>query len=249
MPQQAQDLAAELGFESEEGTLLVSREILQDGRNLCRVGGRPASVSILKTLETLLVNIHGQNDGMQLLDERSHIDYLDAFGGYEDQLAEYYAQYQSLLSLRRQIKQKIERGEQLRQRADFLQYQLAELESADLKPGEYEALNERRMLLANVEKIATGVMEAKLALYGDEDQPGVTELLTGVEARLRGCESWSEEIPRVLRPGRRAAGPFPGAGARYRRFFQLHRLYAGRIGRHRRTAGHHWAADEKIWAG
>ena len=140
------------------------------------------------------MNIHGQNDGAQLLDERSHIDYLDAFGGYEDQLAEYYAQYQSLLSLRRQIKQKIERGEQLRQRADFLQYQLAELESADLKPGEYEALNERRMLLANVEKIATGVMEAKLALYGDEDQPGVTELLTGVEARLRSCESWSEEI-------------------------------------------------------
>lgn len=194
LPQQAQDLAAELGFESEEGTLLVSREILQDGRNLCRVGGRPASVSILKTLGALLVNIHGQNDGAQLLDERSHIDYLDAFGGYEDQLAEYYAQYQSLLSLRRQIKQKIERGEQLRQRADFLQYQLAELESADLKPGEYEALNERRMLLANVEKIATGVMEAKLALYGDEDQPGVTELLTGVEARLRSCESWSEEI-------------------------------------------------------
>lgn len=186
--------AAEMGFESEDDTLLVSREIMQDGRNVCRVNGKLASVTILKMLGGILVNIHGQNDGMQLLDDASHIDYLDAFGSYGALLEEYYGEYHALLALRRQIKDKIARNEQLRQRAELLRFQNEELQAAGLKQGEYAALNERRLLLANVEKIATGVMEAKIALYGTDDDPGVTSLLIGVEERLRGCESWSEEI-------------------------------------------------------
>lgn len=186
--------AAEMGFESEDDTLLVSREIMQDGRNVCRVNGKPASVSILKMLGNVLVNIHGQNDGMQLLDDASHIDYLDAFGTYGPLLEEYYGEYHELLAMRRQIKEKIAHNAQLRQRADLLRFQNEELQAAGLQVGEYAALNERRLLLANVEKIATGVMEAKAALYGTDDDPGVTTLLTDVEERLRSCESWSEEI-------------------------------------------------------
>ena len=70
--------AEELGFPPEDDTLLISREIVQDGRNTCRINGRPASVSILRQLGETLVNIHGQNAGIALLDENSHMDYLDS---------------------------------------------------------------------------------------------------------------------------------------------------------------------------
>lgn len=186
--------AADLGFSCEDDTLLVSREIGQDGRNTCRVNGRPASVGVLKALGEALINIHGQNDGMALLSDDSHIDYLDAFGGYQQQLEEYYQQYRRLLALRRQIKEKIEHNEQLRRQADLLQFQHQELEAAGLIAGEYAALSEKRLLLANAERLANSLAEAKTALYGDDEAPGVVGLLTIAEARLRECESWSGEL-------------------------------------------------------
>lgn len=186
--------AADLGFACEDDSLLVSREIGQDGRNTCRVNGRPASVGVLKALGEALINIHGQNDGMALLSDDSHIDYLDAFGGYQEELQQYYREYRSLLALRRQIKEKAERNEELRRQADLLQFQHQELEAAGLTAGEYAALSEKRLLLANVEKTAANMAEAKTALYGDDEAPGVVGLLTIAEARLRECESWSGQL-------------------------------------------------------
>ena len=186
--------AADLGFACEDDSLLVSREISLDGRNTCRVNGRPASVGVLKALGEALINIHGQNDGMALLSDDSHIDYLDAFGGYQAELQQYYREYRNLLALRRQIKEKAERNEELRRQADLLQFQHQELEAAGLTAGEYAALSEKRLLLANVEKTAANMAEAKIALYGDDEALGVVGLLTIAEARLRECENWSGEL-------------------------------------------------------
>ena len=145
--------AEELGFPPEDDTLLISREIVQDGRNTCRINGRPASVSILRQLGETLVNIHGQNAGIALLDENSHMDYLDSFGGYQDVLEEYYAQYRQLLELRRSIKEKMKQNALLQQREDLLRFRWEEIKSAALQPGEYERLRQRRLLLGNQENI------------------------------------------------------------------------------------------------
>ena len=77
----APELTEELGIQPEaDGTLLLQREIQTDGKNVCRVNGRPVTVGQLRALGARLLNIHGQHDGQQLLDERCHLEYLDGFG-------------------------------------------------------------------------------------------------------------------------------------------------------------------------
>lgn len=81
-------LGEDLGI-AWEGELLLQREIHGDGKNVCRVNGRPVTVTQLRTLGSRLLNIHGQHDGQQLLDEEQHLLYLDSFGRTEQLLAEY----------------------------------------------------------------------------------------------------------------------------------------------------------------
>ncbi|RHO57561.1 DNA repair protein RecN [Ruminococcaceae bacterium AM07-15] len=186
--------AEELGFPPEDDTLLISREIVQDGRNTCRINGRPASVSILRQLGETLVNIHGQNAGIALLDENSHMDYLDSFGGYQDVLEEYYAQYRKLLELRRSIKEKMKQNALLQQREDLLRFRWEEIRSAALQPGEYERLRQRRLLLGNQEKISRSLLAAVTALSGNDEETGAIGLVSQAEERFRTCAKWSSEI-------------------------------------------------------
>lgn len=186
--------AEELGFLPEDDTLLISREIVQDGRNTCRINGRPASVSILRQLGEILVNIHGQNAGIALLDENSHMDYLDSFGGYQEVLEEYYTQYRKLLDLRRSIKEKMKQNALLQQREDLLRFRWEEIKSAALQPGEYERLRQRRLLLGNQEKISRSLLMAVTALSGNDEETGAIGLVSQAEERFRTCAKWSSEI-------------------------------------------------------
>lgn len=146
-------LAEELGIAPEvDGTLLLQREIHSDGKNVCRVNGRPVTVSQLKALGGRLLNIHGQHDGQALLDEEQHLVYLDGFGKTEDLITAILKSINALQKSSgryrplRWTKRKKER------RVDTLRYQLEELRRAKLRPGEEEELNNRRGLLRNAEK-------------------------------------------------------------------------------------------------
>ena len=124
----------------EDGNLLLSREIHKDGRSFCRVGGRPVPVSALRTLGNQLLNIHGQHDGQQLLNEAYHLSYLDRFAGTAPLLQQYRKYYDEMAALRREISSlRMDEAEKSR-RMDTLRYQIDELERAQLKPGEQEAL-------------------------------------------------------------------------------------------------------------
>lgn len=114
----------------------MQREIHGDGKNVCRVNGRPVTVTQLRTLGSRLLNIHGQHDGQQLLDEEQHLLYLDSFGRTEQLLAEYREKYQAMAALRRQMQAlEMDEAEKAR-RVDTLTYQLQELERAKLRSGE-----------------------------------------------------------------------------------------------------------------
>ena len=156
----------------EDGSLILRREIHPDGKNTCRLGGRLLTVSQLKALGSQLVNIHGQHDGQQLLDERCHLSYLDSFGGTADELEAYQRAYSALTEIRREMDAlRMDEAERAR-RIDSLNYQIAELERAQLKAGEEAALTERRTLLRNAGKLIEAVERACFALSGDEDQDG-----------------------------------------------------------------------------
>ena len=176
-------LCEELGVAPDEnGDLMLQREIGADGKNVCRVGGRP--VSQLRTLGSRLVNIHGQHDGQQLLDEEQHLAYLDSFGKVDGLLKTYTDKYNTLTDIRRKMNAlQMDEAEKAR-RMDTLQYQINELERAKLKSGEEEELQSRRNLLRNAEKFISAVSGADYALNGGEDGSGVLNLLRQAQDAL-----------------------------------------------------------------
>ena len=163
---------------------VISREVYLDGKNICRVNGTLVSVSILRKLGIQLINIHGQHDSASLFDEENHLAFLDAFADNES-LREYYGEkYAAVARLRKEIDSlTMDESEKLR-RMETLKYQIAEIEKAELEPGEDEALEERRKLLQNAEKLSSGLNEAAQCLYGGDDTDGASGLMAQAEYAL-----------------------------------------------------------------
>ena len=169
----------------ENGEVLVQREIQSDGRNNCRVNGRLLTVSQLRELGRQLLNIHGQHDGQQLLDPACHLDYLDRFAGTGQMLTSFQSAYEALRSVRQEMEAlRMDEGEKSR-RIDSLNFQIGELERADLKSGEEALLQARRKVLRNAGKLIDAVERAHQALSGDEDAEGAVSLLMTAEEALQ----------------------------------------------------------------
>lgn len=183
----APELTEELGIQPEaDGTLLLQREIQTDGKNVCRVNGRPVTVGQLRALGAQLLNIHGQHDGQQLLDEEQHIVYLDSFGRTESLINTYAEKYKGFTDIRRQIGAlQMDEAEKAR-RVDTLQYQIEELRRAKLKSGEEEELTARRGMLRNAEKFLDAVAGADYALNGDDSGGGALSALRQAQDALGG---------------------------------------------------------------
>lgn len=184
----------ENGFSIGREELLLQRELQGDGRNVCRVDGRLVTVAQLRELGRQLLNIHGQHDGQQLLDPASHLGYLDRFGRHERLLEEYQAAYRSWHELRRRIAAlQMDEAERSR-RVDTLNYQIRELERAELHPGEDEELDARRTLLRSAGKLMEAVRTAEFALSGDEDSAGACALVADAEGAVQSVSSISTEL-------------------------------------------------------
>ena len=178
----------------ENGELLLQRELYPDGKNVCRVSGRLLTVTQLRNLGKQLLDIHGQHEGQLLLDEDRHLEYLDRFGALEEQLADFRISYEAVAALRREISSlQMDEAERER-RIDSLNYQIAELERADLKAGEEENLLARRDLLRNAEKLIDAVESAYYALYGDDNSEGAVALIGDAEYALNGVRRVNDEL-------------------------------------------------------
>ena len=123
----------------------------------------------LKELAALLVDIHGQNDGRQLMDERRHMAYLDSFGELQPELEAYRKEYRQYRTLRKELEQLNMDQVEKERLSESLRYQIAELERAELKAGEKDSLVARRDLLRNSEKLTEALDEALRLLYANED--------------------------------------------------------------------------------
>ncbi len=178
----------------EEGSLLLQRDISADGRNVCRINGRPVSVAQLRAIGSELLNIHGQHDGTQLLDEERHGEYLDRFGRTEGPLSAYRAAYDAMEALHRQMEAlRMDEAEKAR-RMDSLRFQIDELERAQLVPGEEETLLARRSLLRNGEKYLAALAGADCALSGGDEGGGAVSALRDAEEALYGVRTLSEDL-------------------------------------------------------
>ncbi len=149
--------------------IILQRRITADGKSSCRVCGTPVTVAQMKELAAFLVDIHGQNDGRQLMDERRHMEYLDRFGGLDPAIETYKTEYKKYTAIKKEIDQLSMDEIEKERLSDTLSYQINELERTELKEGEYDALVSRRDLLRNSEKLTEAIDEAISALYGGDD--------------------------------------------------------------------------------
>ena len=186
---------AETGLSPEEdGTLLLQRELYGDGRNACRVNGRPVTVAQLRRIGAGLLNIHGQHDGQQLLDEEQHLAYLDRFGRVDDALTRCAERYGTLRETRREIETlRMDEAEKAR-RVDMLRHQIDELERADLQEGEEEALLARRNILRSGEKFTAAIAKADLFLNGGDEGMGAVSAIREAENALHALHSLGDEF-------------------------------------------------------
>ena len=185
----------ELGFAPEDdGSLVIQREISSDSKSSCRVNGRPATVSALRELGPLLVNILGQHESYGLLSPENHIAYLDSMGIPADLSARYAAAFGEARRVRRELDSINLDEAQKARRTDLLSYEIAELEKADLKPGEQEELEHRRTVIRNSEKIASSVAAAKEILEGGEDAEGASAAIGEAASQLESAERYLPEL-------------------------------------------------------
>ena len=183
----------------EDGNLLLQREMTVDGKNTCRVNGRPLTVTQLRQIGAELLNIHGQHDGQQLLDEEQHGAYLDRFGRMDAPLAAYRKEYAAMAALREQIRTlQMDEAEKAR-RMDSLRFQINELERAELVPGEEEELNARRELLRNGEKYIAALSGADYCLNGDDSSTGAVTAIRDAEEALHGIRHLSPDLEELYK--------------------------------------------------
>ncbi len=149
-----------------DGNIIITREIYSNGRNMCKINGRLVTVTELKNFMSNYIEIHGQNDNQQLLDNRTHIKYLDSFSGEEilKLKKEYKEKYLKYNEIKRELRNNYGDEKEKQRKLDLLKYQLNEIQEADLKTGEEEKLEEKRKLIMNSEKIAKNLSEADEAI-------------------------------------------------------------------------------------
>ena len=178
--------------ESPDGSLLVSRVIGAD-RNVCKVNNALTNVTALRELGAELMSIHGQQDNRELLNNETHIGYIDAMASSENLVEEFKDLYDNLVSIKSQIRKLSGDKAEKARRIDILSYQIDEIEKAEINPGEWDKLKSRRTELQNFEKIQGGLYGAYTALSGDDSFHGAVELVSGAFRELSSVAQYSAE--------------------------------------------------------
>jgi DNA repair protein RecN (Recombination protein N) len=160
----------ELGIEASEGMIVLRRDILKSGKSVCRVNGKLVTLGILREIGQTLIDIHGQHEHQELMNQDHHIHLLDQYGEETifPALKEYQNLYKKYQNLHQQLKNLTENDQKLAHRLDLLQFQLNEILSSELEPGEDEKLNEEKHKISNYQKIYDAVRTAYYALHGDQ---------------------------------------------------------------------------------
>ncbi len=174
--------------------VMIQRDIYLDGRNTCRVNGTPVTVTILRKLGIQLINIHGQHDSASLFDENNHLRFLDDFAENSPLLETYAEKFAAVVALNKEIERfSMDEGEKLR-KLEMLKFQIAEIEKAELTAGEDEALEQRRKVLQNAEKLSDGLNSAVESLYGGDDTDGAISLISTAQRDIARLSRYTDSF-------------------------------------------------------
>lgn len=181
-------------------SLIISRELNKSGRTVCKINGRVSTIIMVKEISSLLIDIHGQHQHQSLLNPSKHIVLLDQFCTEEffklkHKLNEQYHEYKNIQNT---INQLIGDESQRQQKIDILQYQVNEIENANLKVDEEENLLQQRKILASTEKLSKGLEEINILLNGDEfNSDGVISQIGRIGTLLKDLSSIDSSLDEV----------------------------------------------------
>ena len=168
--------------EAIDGNIIVSREIYSNGRNSCKINGRLVTVTQLKEFMKNIIDIHGQNDNQTILDKSSHIGYLDSFAGCEitNIKKEYRELFEKYNSIKQELKANFGDDKEKQRKLDLLNYQLKEIEQANLKINEDVELEEQRKIMLYSEKIVENLTIA--------DETLSEQVIDGINTSIKALE-------------------------------------------------------------
>ena len=177
-----------MGIDSSDGELLISRKISASGKSSCKLNGSACTASMIREISSSLVNIHGQHDSQALLNPDYHYKFIDKFA--EDNnygLTEYKESFSELIKVRRRLKALTLDADAKDRQLELLNYEINELEGAEIKIGEREKLKSRRLLIQNSQNVISALNAVSAALSGDDE-------ISGVETALKSCEKEIESV-------------------------------------------------------
>lgn len=204
----------ENGITDENGQLFLLRRITAEGKSTCRVNGVAVTAAQLQRLGALLLDIHGQNDGRQLLDERQHLTYLDRFGTPPELLSRWQTAWQALRDTQRQIETLEREAAEKDRLTEQLEQTVAELEQAELNPGEEEELSARRDLMKNAGRLTEAMDEAYACLYAGDS--AAISRADEAGAWLQRAAGWSDTLAEAEKSVREAGFLLQDAAERIR---------------------------------
>ncbi len=179
-------ILAQEGLEDEAAdTLVLARELRENGRNFSRVNGRAVNLTILRDIAAPLIDIHGQGEHLSLLKPKAHLPLLDSYAGLVGERTAVTREVNQLYKIQRELASLHRDERQIAQRIDMLQFQVQEIDAAKLTPGEEDDLRAERTRLANVEQLMRYASEALALLNGvDDETPAIGDLMGQTERAL-----------------------------------------------------------------
>jgi DNA repair protein RecN (Recombination protein N) len=164
-----EELLADAGVDISEGEALIRRELVANGRGRIFINNQVANVGLLKSIQPHLVDIHGQGEQQSLLSPEAHLNLFDAFAGSSKNRARASQAYDNLQRLARELEQIRQSESERLQTLDMINFQISELEQAQLTPNEDVELEAERNLLVNAERLAELSGDAYRRIYDDEN--------------------------------------------------------------------------------
>ncbi|MDO4942216.1 MAG: DNA repair protein RecN [Lachnospiraceae bacterium] len=185
---------ADMDIPVEEGEVLVSRKIM-NRRNICKVNERTVTVSKLKEISSLLIDIHSQHEHQSLLHRQNHLKILDEFSKKEseDIRSRVQEKYQEYSEIQKQLEEEYSDQEKMKRELDFISYQIAEIQSADLLTGEDEDLEHRYRKMVNGKKIMEN-LAAAYQITGYDDTMSAGSQIGNALHELISAEQYDEDL-------------------------------------------------------
>ena len=182
--EKARAILEELGFSTDDETVMLSRTVYTDAPSKARINGRAIANSVLREISAALFNIHGQNDNQRLLDRENHLAILDTFAGCEDMVEDYSAVYKDVLLARCQLDALSRDLMENNRMREILRYQIEDISALKLREGEEEALVAESKRLQSAEKIKKSASVLDRAVMGGDKGAGAIYLIDRAQSAL-----------------------------------------------------------------